>query len=169
MFKVGDYVSYGCIGVCKVEGITKMAMDRKEKPKEYYILRPVYEQRRTIYSPVDSTKIMIRRNISEEEVNQLLDLIPEMEMFSFDNKKVLEAQCKEAVMSGDCKEWVRLIKSLLNDRRVRVSQGRKITSTSEKYLHDVESRLYGELSVTLNQDISQIEKLMHERFEKAVI
>lgn len=54
MFKKGEYILYGTVGVCQVEGISKP--DFSNNDKVYYSLVPKFDQDTTIYIPVDSPK-----------------------------------------------------------------------------------------------------------------
>lgn len=161
MFEVGDYISYGSIGICKVEGITAIEMPDTGK-RDSYILKPVYDSKRTVYCPVDNTKVHMRRKISKEESEALLQKIPELEVFENKNRKLFEARCKEAVMSGDCLEWSKLIKTMFYDKQMRHKQGRRMTSMNEKFLHDAEDKLYGELAISLHKERAQIAEIMEE-------
>ena len=58
MFEINDKVVYGVVGVCEIENIGKPPI--KGIDKDYYFLQPVYDSKGIIYSPVDSTKVMIR-------------------------------------------------------------------------------------------------------------
>lgn len=49
MFKKGEYILYGTVGVCQVEGISKP--DFSNNDKVYYSLVPKFDQDTTIYIP----------------------------------------------------------------------------------------------------------------------
>ena len=55
MFKKGEYILYGTVGVCQVEGISKP--DFSNNDKVYYSLVPKFDQDTTIYIPVDSPAV----------------------------------------------------------------------------------------------------------------
>ena len=48
MFKKGEYILYGTVGVCQVEGISKP--DFSNNDKVYYSLVPKFDQDTTIYT-----------------------------------------------------------------------------------------------------------------------
>lgn len=163
MFEEGDYISYGCKGVCRVESITSLDVPGAAKRREYYMIRPVYEQNGIIYTPVDNKKVSAWRKIlTKEEAESLLRQMPQLEMIHAEDRKLFEAECKKAVQSGDCVEWLRVIKTLLNEKKLRNQHGKKLTTTSEKYLKAVEEKLYGELAISFSVDKSQIEQLLEE-------
>lgn len=169
MFAEGEYISYGCNGVCKVDGIVEReAPDTKEK-RVYYVLKPVYNKGGTIYSPVDGAKITARRRIlTKEESYELLDHASLVERIEEKDKKAMEMRCKEAVQSGECREWMIVIKTLLYEREQRLTQGKKLTSTGERYLKEAKDRLCGELAVALEQERTQVEGLLIQKLEPAM-
>ena len=70
MFEINDKVVYGVVGVCEIENIGKPPI--KGIDKDYYFLQPVYDSKGIIYSPVDSTKVMIRGILIRMLVRNLL-------------------------------------------------------------------------------------------------
>ena len=44
---------------------------------------------------------------------------------------------KEAMKSCDCKEWVRIINTVLKRKEERLAQGRKMSACDERYLKRV--------------------------------
>jgi len=164
MFAEGEYISYGCNGVCKVDGIVeKDVPDTKEK-RTYYVLKPVYSKGGVIYSPVESTKISARRRIlTKQESYDLLEEFSELQPIEERDKRLLEVRCKEAVQSGECREWVIVIKTLLAERKDRMERGKKLTSAGERYLKEARDRLCGELAVSMGTERTQIESLLKEK------
>ena len=43
MFSVGDKIMYGGTGVCVVQDITRICPAGSRDPREYYILKPLYQ------------------------------------------------------------------------------------------------------------------------------
>lgn len=167
MFAEGEYISYSCYGVCKVEGTTMMEVPGTAETRQYYVLKPIYGQNGTVYSPVDNGKALMRRKIlTKEEANCLLEQTPQLELIQVRDKKQLEETCKQAVQSGECIEWLKVIKTLMHERHLRHTQGKKMTSTNERYLRTAIDKLCGELAVSLQQDKSRLEAFLEETLEK---
>ena len=167
MFSKGDFISYGCNGVCKVEGITLKNVPGSHEMHEYYMLKPIYKERGVIFCPVDSKKGAVRRRIlTKEESYQLLSQLPEIECLEFSNRKEFEEKCKTAVLSGECSEWMKVIKTLWKEQCYRRKTGKKMTSTQEKFLKTAKDNLCGELAVSLEKELFQIETMLKERLEK---
>lgn len=149
MFEVEDYIIYGNNGVCKVMEIGPLKLDYANKEKIFYTLEPAYGKG-ILYTPVDNDKVVMRRIISNEEAIKLIDDIPNIEILLSENDKQAEAKYKESMKKCDCREWIKIIKTLHFKQKERESQGKKITSTDERYLHTAEDNLFGELSLPLN-------------------
>ena len=79
MFEINDKVVYGVVGVCEIENIGKPPI--KGIDKDYYFLQPVYDSKGIIYSPVDSTKVMIRGIIDKDACKKLIDVGAKFEIY----------------------------------------------------------------------------------------
>ncbi len=157
MFEVGEYVIYGNNGVCVVESISHMDLSGKNDEKLYYTLVPVYSNGSRIYTPVDNNKVVMRSIISRKEAINLIQEMPNIEALPVANEKVIEESYKQVIKNCNCKELVRMIKSLHIRKEVRKANGKKATSTDEKYLRLAESRLYGELAIPLEIEKEKVE------------
>lgn len=149
MFAIGEYVMCGNKGVCVVEQITKLDISGVDKEREYYILKPLYLSGSTVYVPVDSSKEAMRRILSREEAQKLIERIPQIPPIDITNEKLSEQTYRECMKSGSCEEWVRIIKTIYLRKQKRLQAGRKVTAVDAKYFQLAEERLYGELAVAL--------------------
>ncbi len=149
MFEVGDFVVYGSKGVCEVKKIGSIEMPGVSKDKLYYTLSQIYTKGSTIFTPVDNDKIRIRKILSKEEVNQLIEEIRDMEPEWIADDKEREKTYTEALRCGDSKSLFKMIITLYRRKEERIADGKKATSTDEKYFHAAEDILYGELAIPL--------------------
>ena len=51
MFEVGEYIVYGCKGVCQVEEITHIDIPGSNKDRLYYVLAPLEDRKRKNICP----------------------------------------------------------------------------------------------------------------------
>lgn len=160
MYELGDYIVYGNNGVCQVIEIGALGIQGIDKEKEYYTLQPVYEKGSILYTPVDNDKVVMRRVASEEAARDLIDDIPNIPMFKVENDKLREEKFKESMKKYDCREWVRMIKTLTYRKKERLSQGRKTTSSDDRYMRIAEECLYGELSIALGIPKDKVESFI---------
>lgn len=167
MFEIGKYIVYGYNGICKVEDVTHITdisgIDRK---KLYYILKPLVPKGSTIYAPTEGGKTTARTTITKEEAKELIEEIPSLSQLWIDNERLREFKYKEAMETCDYRMWVRMIKTLYTRKKQRILDGKKITSTDEKYMRKAEENLYSELSIALNIDRDEVEGYICHQIEE---
>lgn len=166
MFEIGEFIVYGHKGICKVEDITYLDMSGADKDRLYYVLLPVNTKGGKVYSPVDSGKVETRKMMTSEEATSLIDEIPEIEQLWVTSDKMREEQYKEAVNGCDCRQWIRIIKTLYMRKKERLAKGKKITAIDEHYLKLAENQLYGELSVALGKEKGEMESFIIQRISR---
>lgn len=164
MFEVGDYIVYGNSGVCVVDEITHVEMKGIDSQKLYYRLMPVDSRGSKIFTPVDNTKVIMRKMLTKSEAEELIDSVPDLEPVKVPDDKQREEIYKEVVRSCNPLEWFRIIRTLYNRKQERLAQGRKATSMDERYYKQVENCLYGELAIAMECDKNKIEELIRSRF-----
>ena len=163
MFQVGEYIVCDHNGVCQVLAITEMPELKKDVL--YYQLEPVYSRGSRIFVPVDSNKLVMRRVFTEEEVETLLKEIPSIETIWISNEKKREEQYREVARKYDCREWVKIIKTIYLRKRNRRMEGKKTTYIDEKYMKLAEENLYGEISIPLKISPDRVERFIRDRIE----
>lgn len=166
MFQVGDYIVYESRGICKVENITELNLPGATRGQKYYELKPIYEEAGKIYSAVDNEKVVMRRMLSKEEAEKLINDIPDIPEMWIGDEKQREMKYKEAMRSCDCRQWVSIIKTLYLRRESRISQGKKTTNTDDRYFKKAGDNLHGELAMALGMKKSEMEQYISERLEQ---
>ena len=164
MFKVGDYVVYGNTGVCKIEDIGPLSIGSSDK--EYYTLVPVYGRNSKLYTAVDSDKVVIRPIMTKQESDALINEMEEIDALRIGDEKRREEIYKETMRTCDCKEWVRIIKALYSRKMDRLSRGKKVTSSDERYLQMAEENLFGELAFSLQMPKEKVGEFIGEKIGK---
>lgn len=167
MFQTGDYMIYGNSGVCQVESVgTIDTIPGIPKDKIYYTLKPLYIKGSTIYTPVDNQKVLIRPLILKEEAIQLIDGIEEIETLWISNEKQREEVYKEELATCDCKELIKIIKTVYQRMQERLAEGKKITNSDRKYFKIAQDSLYGELAIVLDMEKEKVEEFITERMQR---
>ena len=159
MYHVGDYVVYGAQGVCKVLDIGKRQHSSdfddefdvwdEDDSTLYYTLSPCYEKDVKIYTPIDNQKVVMRPVMEKESTLKLIEDIDDIDIFGIKDEKKRDEVFRDAIKTGDCRQLVKVIKTLNETRRVRIRNGKKMTSSDENYYKKAEKRLYGEIAVSL--------------------
>lgn len=165
MFEVGEYIVYGVKGVCRIEEITHIDISGADKERLYYVLSPVGGGNGKIYAPVDNKKVTMRKIITREEANRLIEELPQIELLWVPDDKQREATYKEALSTCDYRAWVSIVKTLYLRKQERVAAGKKITALDERYMRTAENELYSELSLTLGVPKAEMEDYIKERLE----
>lgn len=163
MFEKGEYVVYGSKGVCWIQDITNIDIPGADQKRLYYIMHPVQNSEQTLYLPTDSTKAIIRRVMTKEEANQLIQEIPSIEDLEVPNEKHREASYRQALNRCSGRAWISILKTLNKRKEERLAAGKKVTALDERYLRVTEQELYGELSVVLGIEKENMHDYIQER------
>lgn len=163
MFEKGEYIVYGTTGVCEITDIKTMNISGVPKDKLFYVLMPYNQQSSTIFTPVDSTKTVMRKVITKEQAQKIIDDMPETEELYFSNEKLREEKYKECIRSCDCHALTKVIKTLYLRREEKLAQGKKFASSDERHLKMAEENLYSELSVALGIERKNVQNYIEER------
>ncbi len=149
MFKVNDYVVYGTTGVCQVLDIVE-EKDENNKNVQYYILQPVYNNTMKIKTPVDNDKVLIRETITKDKVFSLIESMPEQETIWIEDNRKRNEVYKAALRTGNCQEWIKLIKTLYLKKKEKNALGKKLMKSDEEIMKAAEKNLHEEFAVVLD-------------------
>ena len=163
MYQKGDYVVKIPEGICKIEDV--MQLDIYDTDKEYSMLVPISEKSSKIYIPTDNAEGRIRKVISKEEALKFIKSIPEVDAKDIPNEKMREQEYKTSILSCNNEKIVSIIKSIYARRQERMEQGKKITTTDDKYFKRAEDVLFSELSFVLNIPKDKMEQFISDTIE----
>ncbi len=165
MFEVGDFIVYGSTGVCQVEKIGALGGRGPERKREYYTLKPLYSSE-TIYAPVD-TGVFMRRVITRDEAEALIDRIPELEadICSDRNSRVLSDHYKAALQTHDCQDLIQTIKEVYLKSERAAEQKRKPGQVDQHFGKRAEDLLHGELAVALDIPVEEVKPYIVRRIK----
>ena len=169
MFEKGEYVVCGNKGVCLVEDVTTLDISGVDKKREYYILKPVYVSGSTVYIPVDTAEESMRRVLNREEADQLISGIPDIPLITITNDKLLEQEYRGCMKRNNCKELVKIIKTIYLRKQKRLEAGQKVTAVDSKYFRLAEDNLYGELAISLGMSRGEVEHYIIQEMEHQTI
>ncbi len=164
MFNIGDFVVKPNTGICKINDIVRMSLTGKEK-KKYFELSPIEDNRAKLYVSIDADRTRLRHVMTKEETQDFIEKINEIEPVFIPNDKMREQQYKEAFKTNEPEALVAIMKNLHARSKRRLAQGKKITSTDERYSKQAEKALYSELAFALEADIREIERIITEKLE----
>jgi CarD family transcriptional regulator len=166
MFNVGDYVVYGTNGVCKVTSIGPIDCPGVSRERLYYTMTPCYIRDSSVSTPVDNTRVVMRKVMTRAEAEELIDRMDEIDELEVREEKKREIEYKSILLSCDPEEIVRLIKAISERIKKRTGEGKKITSSDSKYIHIAEDSLYGELAIALGMERDNVGDYIKSRLEE---
>ena len=168
MFEIGELIIYGGNGVCRVEKIGPIDTGMGTKDRMYYTLNPLKNKDSRIFTPVDNEKVIMRPTMTKEDALALIDQIQDVETLWIGDERRRETEYKEAVRKCDCREYVKIIKTIYLRKKARLADGKKVTAVDERYYAIAEENLYGELAVALGMDRDQAKTFVEQRVKELV-
>ena len=164
MYRSGDLVVYGSMGVCRIEGISRP----DNNGKEFYVLAPLC-QSGTVYTPVDSGKIPLRAVMTKDEALALLDRIPSIQAEGFRERTIqqLTHRYQSILQSGSATELLTLILSVHRKRQEAQAQNRRLGMVDDRFGRQAERLLFGELAAALDMDIAEVSDIIFGSFSAA--
>lgn len=168
MFAIGEYVFYASEGVCRIADICKAPLKGMPPEREYYILHPFRGNGGVLYVPTDSENVFLRRLLTADEAQILLDEIPCTEAFEEPNAKALRLRYTEAMRTHLPTEWVRVIKTVRKrtERLAGAPKSQRISETERGFAEDAKRFLYAELSLALNVPVGEMEQYITRHIER---
>lgn len=166
MYEAGQYIIYGCEGVCKVESIGPVDIKGAQKGVLYYTLAPVYQSGK-IYVPVDS-QAYSRPVMTREEAQALIHEIPDIpvEIFENSNPRLLSEHYQTYLKRNDCRDLLRVIRAIHAKSVNAAGRGRRLGQVDERSLKQAEEKLHGELAVSLGIPVSEVKKYIIDALDQ---
>ena len=115
-----------------------------------------------IYAPMDNQAIVMRSPLTREQAEDLIAQIPSIETAWIVNEKEREVQYRQALHTCNCRELVKIIKTLYNRKAARAQRGKRGTAVDERYFRMAEEQLYGELAVALDMDREEVPRYIKQ-------
>lgn len=109
----------------------------------------------------------MRQVLTKEEAEKLIEQIPTIEPLWVSDEKNRENIYKAALRTCDCREWIKIIKTLYLRKMSRIAEGKKVTVSDGKYLHMAEERLYEELALALDMDKDDVVEYIIRHVEQS--
>jgi CarD family transcriptional regulator len=148
-WKVNDIVIHKRDGVCKIKELKTMNLTGDgERP--YFVLVPVYDQGTKIYVPADQDSTTLRKPLSVEAINELIEDLPNAGIRWIENEKARQRAYTQVLDHGQTGEILQVVTALHKKRSSRIKAGRKFHTSDERLLNDAERMLHGEFAFMLN-------------------
>ena len=151
MYKVDEIIVYKK-EVCKIRKIKEKYLQNKD----YYIMSPLEDPSLVINVTVDNTKD-IRSVITKEEAESLIAKIPTIELLNSDSKNI-ETEYKQLLNEDNLENLVKIIKTTYLRNYERTKTKKRISEVDQTYFNKAETRLYNELSISLNLPLEEVKE-----------
>lgn len=155
MFNVGDFIVYKR-DVCKIVGIK----EKYYKDIDYYSLEPVFDD--TLKIDVSKNSNFLRNILSKEEVEEIIDRIPTIDVIVA-NDKLLENEYKKLLHEEGYDGLIKIIKTTYLRNCDRINNKKKISERDEIYFNMAEKYLYNEFAVSLGVTFEEAKKYVIEK------
>lgn len=152
MFEVGEYVVYGNKGVCQIKSVGPLDMPGVSKEKLYYTMNQVFLKGSTIFTPVDSENASLRPVLTKAEAEALVAKAKKIEPEWIRDDKERDRIFTDTLRKADSSELIKMLIDLFHRKEERIADGKKATSTDERYFHAAEDILFGELGIAFGID-----------------
>lgn len=153
-FKINDTVMYGNCDICKIVDIRNEKFSDNEQL--YYVLKPVYDERSTIYCPVDSELVKLRKLLTKDEVYELIALMPDTETEWIENDQERKQRFNDLLRNGNHQQLVKLLKTLYYNRELKTREGKKFYATDERVMKEAEKIVHGEIAHVLDISLEEV-------------
>ena len=162
---INDIVTYGTSGVCEVTEIKEM--DLMGNISEYFVLKPISDNKSTVFLPADNAELMerVRPVLTAKEVHSFIDSIEDVSGIWIDNDAMRKRRYSEILGSGEREEVMGVIKTLYALKMEREALGKKLRSSDEAFLKDAQKQLFGEFAYVLGIPSEEIAAFVMERLE----
>jgi len=91
--------------------------------------------------------------------------MPDINEKDIQNEKMREQEYKEAILSGSNKKIAAILKLIYIRKQEHAEQGKKLSSTDERYFKLAEYMLFSELSFVLNVPREHMEQYIADMIE----
>lgn len=158
MFAVGTFVMYGSNGVYTVKEIRNSPIDKTDT-RLFYSLEPIqtnYGSR--AFVPVDSEQVYLRKVMSREEAEDLMDHLSEAQPLEVPNERERRNTYRAAMGEHSPMSCARIIRTVAVRRKLFAGTSKRLPDTDAEYEREAKRNLIGELSVSLELTPEQVEE-----------
>ena len=147
MFELGQTVVYGAEGVCIIDRVEEMKVNRVRT--KYYVLKPVCREGATVFVPMDNELLCgrMRPILSRDEIEALLTQDETLDWPEDHNER--RQRFQSILSAGDCTQILRMLRALYQHRRRLAERGKHLRSSDDQALREAEKLLSDEFAWVL--------------------
>ncbi len=165
MFTINSILIYRS-RICKVSDISEQTFGNVTK--KYYILSPLYDDKNTIYVPLDNPELTskMKQVLTEEEAFALIEYGKENSMEWIADNKERPIKFKNILENGNREEIILVLKVLKEHRKSLKALGKYLHSSDEILLQRAEKAIYNELAFVLGIELNEINEFLKTKNAK---
>lgn len=154
-YKVNDTIMYDARRVCRITEISTKSV--KGNSVEYYILKPLYDEKAVLFVPVDNEVAVakMRPLLSAGAIYGLFEAMPEKDTLWIDDENARRARYKNILAEGDRTELLNLIRTLHTRQQTRRSKG-QLPSAGDNFMKEAERVLHEEFVHVLDIEHNEV-------------
>ena len=163
-YKINDIILYGSAGICRIGEITEKIID--SAVFRYYILNPVYDEKSTIFVPLENKELIgkIRDIPTEEEIDNAVSSVCNETADWISDSAKRKDYLKQVTDFGSVYQLLSALKALYTYREKQFDCGKKLHVADEFYLKDIEKILADEFAYIKNFERSSVRSFLKNLF-----
>ena len=160
LFSIGDKIVYGSEGVYYVADYTSSPIDKNDK-RQFYVLKPVHGPAgNVILTPVDNINVKMRKVMDRAAALAFIEKIPSVELLTVEKEKDRRELYKTTLASGSCEDYIAIIKTVHVRREEFLRAKKRLAESDNDYEKKSKFCLYGELAVSLGEEMCEVERMI---------
>lgn len=157
MFEIGEYVVYKK-DVCKIIDIKENIFNHTS----CYLIVPIDDESLKINVPVGNKNEYLRKLISKEEIEQIINDIPNIHVIE-NNDRMIETEYKHLLSSNLHRDLIKIIKTTFARNQERLDNNKKTRDKDSQYFEQAERYIYNEFSLVLGLSYEDTKKYVNEK------
>jgi CarD family transcriptional regulator len=152
MFQINEYVAYSNLGIFQVKEVRPARLGGAETM--CYVLKHLANPNSTLYIPTDNHDLLVRIRpvLTRTKILAMIEGMSAEEVIEFKDDRERNRDFMIRVQSGDCRELIRVVKTLYQERAWKRKHGKSLTATDTKLMAQAENLLYDEFAFALGID-----------------
>ena len=149
MYKKGDTVVYASHGVCRISDIE--CHDFSGADTEYYVLRPVFDSRSTVFVPLSNEELVsrMRRVHTKDELSDKICRVDECDSIWVQSEPERKRVFGEIISRGELDALICLLHTLYAHKASAEAAGKRLHLSDSRFLADAERMLADEVSFSM--------------------
>ena len=163
MYKIGDYVVYSTIGVCKIADIKTEEFYGEDKT--YYIIENAFGNKSVVHIPTDNDILMakLRKPHTKSELKDMIKLVGKEKVEWISEYKIRSETYSAALKSGIFVEILKVLKAAYINEKECLAVNKKISMTDKRITDTAEKLLFEELSVVQGITFEEAKEMLTEK------